>query len=53
MATYTPGVNSAWASVFYIQQKIVGGWFVRGLHHYGAQAMVVVVGMLTWLGGGA
>lgn len=45
MSTYTPAVQSAWSSVFYIQHKIAGGWFVRGLHAYGAQAMVVVLGM--------
>ncbi|HKU39147.1 MAG TPA: cytochrome b N-terminal domain-containing protein [Polyangiales bacterium] len=45
MATYSPGVNSAWASVFYVQHQVAGGWFVRGLHAYGAQAMVIVLGM--------
>jgi ubiquinol-cytochrome c reductase cytochrome b subunit len=45
MATYTPSVNDAWSSVFYIQHRVAAGWFVRGLHHYGAQAMVIVLGM--------
>jgi ubiquinol-cytochrome c reductase cytochrome b subunit len=45
LLTYTPEVGSAWASVYYVQDKVTGGWFVRGLHHYGAQAMVVVLGM--------
>ena len=45
MATYTPAVNGAWSSVFYIQHKMASGWFVRGMHSYGAQAMVVVLGM--------
>lgn len=45
MATYTPSVTGAWSSVFYIQHQVGGGWFVRGLHAYGAQAMVVVLGM--------
>jgi ubiquinol-cytochrome c reductase cytochrome b subunit len=45
MATYTPSVTGAWASVFYIQHQVAGGWFVRGLHSYGAQAMIVVLGM--------
>jgi quinol-cytochrome oxidoreductase complex cytochrome b subunit/cytochrome c553 len=45
MATYTPSVTGAWSSVFYIQHKITDGWFVRGLHHYGSQAMIVVLGM--------
>jgi quinol-cytochrome oxidoreductase complex cytochrome b subunit/mono/diheme cytochrome c family protein len=45
MATYTPSMTGAWSSVFYIQHKVADGWFVRGLHHYGAQAMIVVLGM--------
>jgi ubiquinol-cytochrome c reductase cytochrome b subunit len=45
MATYTPSMTGAWASVFYIQHKVTGGWFVRGLHHFGAQAMILVLGM--------
>lgn len=45
MATYTPAVTSAWSSVYYIQHQVAGGWFVRGLHAYGAQAMIVVLGM--------
>ena len=45
MATYTPSVEGAWASVFYLQHKVTGGWFIRGLHHYGAQAMIVVLGL--------
>src|SRR5262249_49184420 len=45
MATYTPSATGAWSSVYYIQHKVTGGWFVRGLHHYGAQAMIVVLGM--------
>jgi ubiquinol-cytochrome c reductase cytochrome b subunit len=45
MATYTPAVGSAWSSVFYVQHEVAGGWFVRGLHAYGAQAMVIVLGM--------
>lgn len=45
MATYTPAVNGAWSSVFYIQHQVAGGWFVRGLHHFGSQAMIIVLGM--------
>ncbi|MBK8169579.1 MAG: cytochrome b N-terminal domain-containing protein [Sandaracinaceae bacterium] len=45
MATYTPSVHDAWSSVFYIQHRVTSGWFIRGMHHYGAQAMMVVMGM--------
>jgi len=54
MATYTPSVSSAWASVFYIQHRVTGGWFVRGLHAYGAQMMIIVMGLhllqVAWYG---
>ncbi|MGD8858950.1 MAG: cytochrome b N-terminal domain-containing protein [Myxococcales bacterium] len=45
MATYTPSVQDAWSSVYYIQHEVAAGWFIRGLHHYGAQAMMIVLGM--------
>lgn len=45
MATYTPSVSGAWASVYYIQHQVTAGWFVRGLHAYGAQMMIIVLGM--------
>ncbi|MDH5672586.1 MAG: cytochrome b N-terminal domain-containing protein [Myxococcales bacterium] len=44
MATYTPSMDDAWSSVFYIQHKVTAGWFIRGLHHYGSQAMMIVLG---------
>lgn len=45
MATYTPSVNGAWSSVFYLQNRVTMGWFVRGLHHYGASAVQIVLGL--------
>jgi ubiquinol-cytochrome c reductase cytochrome b subunit len=42
--SYAPSDQSAWASVHYITFTQAGGWLVRGLHHYGAQAMVIVLG---------
>lgn len=42
---YSPSVTDAWASVAYIQDQVDAGWFVRGLHHHGASAMVVVAGL--------
>lgn len=45
MATYVPSTEGAWASVYYIQHKVASGWMVRGIHHYGAQAMIVVLGL--------
>ena len=40
---YSPSANSAWESVYYIQHEMTGGWFLRGLHHYVAQAMHVLL----------
>jgi ubiquinol-cytochrome c reductase cytochrome b subunit len=42
---YSPGTETAWASVHYITYKMDAGWLVRGVHHFGAQAMVVLLGM--------
>ena len=41
---YSPSTTDAWASVAYIQDQVTMGWFVRGLHSYGASAMVIVSG---------
>ncbi|MDB5218091.1 MAG: Ubiquinol--cytochrome c reductase, cytochrome subunit [Myxococcaceae bacterium] len=43
MTSYAPSEKTAWASVHYITFIQSGGWLVRGLHHFGAQAMVVVL----------
>ncbi len=42
---YAPSVQTAWASVAYIQDQLPLGWFVRGLHSFGSSAMVVVAGL--------
>jgi len=40
---YSPSSQTAWESVYYIQHEMMGGWFLRGLHHYTAQAMNVLL----------
>jgi ubiquinol-cytochrome c reductase cytochrome b subunit len=40
---YSPSTLSAWESVFYIQHEMWGGWLLRGIHHFMAQAMVVLL----------
>lgn len=40
---YSAGSQTAWESVYYIQHEMWGGWFLRGLHHYTAQAMTVLL----------
>jgi ubiquinol-cytochrome c reductase cytochrome b subunit len=42
---YSPSTQTAWESVFYIQNSVAGGWFLRGLHHYTAQAMNVLLAL--------
>jgi ubiquinol-cytochrome c reductase cytochrome b subunit len=39
---YAPSAAGAWASTVFIQDQLPFGWFVRGLHSFGASAMVVV-----------
>ena len=40
---YSPSVQHAWESVFYIQYEMPWGNVIRGLHHYAAQWMVVLM----------
>lgn len=44
MTAYSPSSSSAWGSVYYINHEMWLGWFIRGVHHYAAQAMVVLIG---------
>ncbi len=40
---YSAGSQNAWESVYYIQYEVQGGWLLRGVHHFMAQAMVVLL----------
>jgi ubiquinol-cytochrome c reductase cytochrome b subunit len=40
---YSPSAQTAWESVNYIQNTISGGWLLRGLHHYNAQLLPVLL----------
>ena len=40
---YSPSSQTAWESVFYIQFQMTGGWLLRGLHHFTAQLMTVLL----------
>lgn len=42
---YSASGQTAWESVFYIQHDLQGGWLLRGLHHFMAQAMVVLLAL--------
>jgi quinol-cytochrome oxidoreductase complex cytochrome b subunit/mono/diheme cytochrome c family protein len=45
MTAYSPGDSSAWGSVYFIQYEMDFGWLIRGLHHFGSQTMVVLLGL--------
>lgn len=40
---YVPTPDHAYDSVQYITSQLPAGWLIRGLHHWGASAMVVLV----------
>lgn len=42
---YSPSTTTAWESVYYIQHQMQFGWLVRGLHHFSAQAMTVLLAL--------
>lgn len=39
---YVPSPDQAYDSVQYITTQVPAGWLIRGLHHWGASAMVVL-----------
>lgn len=41
--SYAPSPDHAYDSIQYLQREVAGGAFVRGLHHWGASAMVALV----------
>lgn len=45
MTAYSPGDSTAWGSVYFIQYEMDFGWLIRGLHHFGSQTMVVLLGL--------
>ena len=42
-SAYSPSTRTAWESVFYIQNEMTLGHVVRGMHHFAAQAMVILM----------
>jgi quinol-cytochrome oxidoreductase complex cytochrome b subunit/mono/diheme cytochrome c family protein len=45
MTAYSASESTAWSSVYFIQYEMDFGWLIRGLHHFGSQTMVVLLGM--------
>jgi ubiquinol-cytochrome c reductase cytochrome b subunit len=42
---YAPTPDHAYDSIRYIETQVLSGAFVRGLHHWGASAMVIAIGL--------
>ncbi len=42
-AAYSPSSQTAWESVYYIQHEMAGGDVLRGIHHYTAQTMIILL----------
>jgi ubiquinol-cytochrome c reductase cytochrome b subunit len=42
---YSPSSQTAWESVYYIQDVMTAGWLLRGLHHYTAQLMIILLAL--------
>lgn len=40
---YSPSVQNAWASIHYLEEFMPWGRWIRGIHHFTAQAMVVLL----------
>ncbi len=40
---YSATPETAYDSIVYVSREVPFGWFIRGLHHWGASAMVVLV----------
>lgn len=40
---YSPSPDSAYDSIQYIMNDVAFGWLIRGIHHWGATLMVIVV----------
>jgi ubiquinol-cytochrome c reductase cytochrome b subunit len=64
---YVPTIDHAYVSISYLRISVPFGWLIHGIHYWGAQAMIVLVGLhlfrvflwgaykrpreLTWLAG--
>ncbi|WP_040228367.1 menaquinol-cytochrome c reductase cytochrome b subunit [Bhargavaea cecembensis] len=44
---YTPDIENAWRSVYYLQNEVAFGEIVRGMHHWGASLVIVMMFLHT------
>ncbi|HEV3138567.1 MAG TPA: cytochrome b N-terminal domain-containing protein [Pirellulales bacterium] len=42
---YSPGAQSSWESVYYLQYRVLGGWLLRAIHYYAGQVLLVLIGL--------
>lgn len=42
-SAYSPSAQTAWESIYYIQFQMTGGWLLRGVHHFMAHTMVLLM----------
>src|SRR5690625_283236 len=40
---YVPDIENAWQSVYYLQTEVAHGQIVRGMHHWGASVLIVML----------
>jgi ubiquinol-cytochrome c reductase cytochrome b subunit len=40
---YSPSAQTAWESVFYLQNDVAGGWLLRAIHHYSAHILLAML----------
>jgi len=40
---YVPDIENAWKSVYYLQTEVAHGQIVRGMHHWGASVVIVML----------
>ena len=44
---YVPDIKNAWESVYYLQNEVAFGQIVRGMHHWGASFVIVMMFLHT------
>ena len=42
---YSPGAQTAWESVYYLQHEVLGGRLLQAVHHWSAQVLLVLIGI--------
>ena len=40
---YSPSAQTAWESVYFIQNEVAGGWLLRAIHHFSAHVLLAVL----------